>query len=480
MHKRKIFAVVFSIIFIFICNVYSQKVDLYDSYEYLTTNYHIKNFTQFSDNKPELTLNKLTPDELTKNKIKTDNPLDTGKITYGEYTPNQGFGLLSTDQGTVRFSIFSYVRYMNQIPLDASYTNAFGVTSAIKRRQDVQVNKVVIKFLGWFIDPKFRYFFYAWTNNTAQGQVSQVVIAGNLNYNFSKQFNLGFGIEGLPSTRTTSGTFPNWLSVDNRMIADEYFRASYTTGIWANGYFNDKLTYFAMLGNNMSQLGIDAGQLDNIVNTFSGTISWFPTTGEFGMRSSFGDFENHREVATRLAGHFTFSLEDRQSQPTSDNFDNVQLRLSDGSPIFIPGLFGQEINIEKATYQMSAFDAGVKYKGFALEGEFYYRWLNNFTGPGTDSLKFNTLYDKGFQLMASYMVLPQKLQVYSTFSQVFGGYGNPYDARLGINFYPFKNRMVRWNFQYTYLYKSPVGGLSLPYPVGGTGGVFNTDFMISF
>ena len=82
--------------------------------------------------------------------------------------------------------------------------------------------------------------------------------------------------------------------------------------------------------------------------------------------------------------------------------------------------------------------------------------------------------------MASYMVLQKKLQAYSTFSQVFGGYGDPYDVRLGLNFYPFNNQTVRWNFQYTYFYKSPVGGLSLPYPVGATGGVFNTDFMVNF
>jgi hypothetical protein len=40
-----------------------------------------------------------------------------------------------------------------------------------------------------------------------------------------------------------------------------------------------------------------------------------PTTGEFGPRSGFGDYEEHKNLATRLGGHFTFSPEDRQSQP---------------------------------------------------------------------------------------------------------------------------------------------------------------------
>ena len=254
----------------------------------------------------------MTPDRLTLNKLKKDNLLDTS-ITYGEYEPSGGFGVVSTDIATLKFSVFSYVRYLNQLSLSETYTNSFGSTSDIKRRQDVQVNKVVIKFLGWFMDPKFRYFFYVWTNNTAQGQVAQVVVAGNLNYKFNTHINLGIGIEGLPGTRSTSGNFPNWLGVDNRLIADEYFRPSYTTGIWANGQISDKLNYFVMLGNNLSQLGIAGGQLDNMVNTFSGFLAWFPTTGEFGVRSNFGDFENHKKLATRLAGHFTFSQEDRQS-----------------------------------------------------------------------------------------------------------------------------------------------------------------------
>ena len=129
---------------------------------------------------------------------------------------------------------------------------------------------------------------------------------------------------------------------------------------------------------------------------------------------------------------------------------------------------------------MTALDAGVKYKGFALEGEFYWRWLSNFTGDNMDSLGFNLLSDNGFQVMISYMIVQQRLQVYSTFSQVFGEYGNPWDARFGFNFFPFKNQAFRWNFEYIQIYRSPVGSLSVPYPVGGTGGIFNTDFMVNF
>ena len=431
---------------------------------------------QFSDNILKLRLNeKVKPTNFNKNNPEADTvkPPDS-------YIPGMGLKIVDTDKGSVNFGVFSYLRYLNQKGLDTIYTDAFGITKNIKRRQDMQLNKVNIKFFGWIMDPKFRYLFYVWTSNTSLGQVSQVVVAGNLQYNLNKNFNFGAGINSLPGVRSTEGNFPYWLPVDNRMIADEYFRPSYTTGIWVKGKITDKLDYNIMSGNNLSQFGVDAGQLDNGLKTFSLALDFFPTTGEFGKFLAFGDFDDHQKVATLLEGHFTYSEENQESQPNSDNFENVQLRLSDGSIIFKPDLFGPGINIRDAVYKMACTSFGVKYKGFALEGEYYWRWLSNFTGDGTDSLGFNLLTDNGFQLMASCMIVQQKLQAYATLSQVFGDYGNPWDARVGFNFFPWKTQAFRWNLEYIQIYRSPVGALSLPYPVGGTGGIFNMDFMVNF
>jgi hypothetical protein len=128
---------------------------------------------------------------------------------------------------------------------------------------------------------------------------------------------------------------------------------------------------------------------------------------------------------------------------------------------------------------MTSFDAGVKYHGFALEGEYYWRWVNNFsvTGP---PLNFDQLFDNGFQLQASGMLLPQALQLYLAGSKIFGEYGNPWELRGGLNWFPFNNRFARFNAQYIYTNKSPVGGLALPFPVGGTGSIYTLDFEINF
>ena len=90
-----------------------------------------------------------------------------------------------TDKGVLNFRIYTYLRYLNQKDLDSTYTNTSG-TTLIDQRQDIQVNKVNIQFNGWIMDPRLKYLFYLWTNNTAQGQTSQVVVAGNLQYSFNK------------------------------------------------------------------------------------------------------------------------------------------------------------------------------------------------------------------------------------------------------------------------------------------------------
>jgi hypothetical protein len=77
--------------------------------------------------------------------------------------------------------------------------------------------------------------------------------------------------------------------------------------------------------------------MDGDFTTFSGAVWYMPTTGEFGPRSEFGDYEDHKEVATRIGWHFTFSPEDRQSQPGTDDIDNTQIRLSNGTIIFTEG-----------------------------------------------------------------------------------------------------------------------------------------------
>lgn len=398
--------------------------------------------------------------------------------TRPEYTPNVGFRIYEGEKGEINMRLFSYARYLNQMGLDPTYTNYFGQEIAVDRRNDIQLNKFFLPFSGWFLDEKWRYYLYVWSSNPSQGDPAQVVGAGNLSYVASPHLTIGAGITSLPSVRSTEGQFPFWLTVDNRLLADEFFRGSYTSGIWAKGQIVPGVNYMAMLGNNLSTLGVSASQLDDKLATWSVMLNWMPTTHEFGPWGAFGDFEGHEDLATRYGVHFTDSVEDAQEQPGTNGIENTQIRLTDGSVIFTRNLFGPGINVDEVHYQMASIDAGFKYQGYSLEGEVYWRKLSDFVGPGTQII--GDIEDHGFQLQASAMLIPQLLQLYAGTSGIYGHYGDASEVRAGINYFPQRQRGIRLNGEWINLDNSPVGYTAVPYPVGGNGNLFHLNFELNF
>lgn len=400
------------------------------------------------------------------------------KSSFGSYTPGRGFTVARTEWGEVQLSLYSYMRYLNQEGLDDTYVDHFGKTEELDKRNDFHVNKVMLYTNGWFLDPKLFYSFYLWAAPSALGTNTSVLGAGKIGYTFNDAFKLSAGVVSLPTTRSTTGNWPLWHRVDNRMMADEFMRGSYTQGLAASGSITDTLSYNAAFGNNLSSFGVSAVKLDDVMNTISGALYWMPTTGEFGPRASIGDFENHTDLATLFGIHYTFSTEDKQSQPHQNDPENSQIRLSDGVTVFTPDALASGVTVDKLDYQMMSLDAGMKYRGFALEGGFFYRYLNNFRT--NLPLHISDLTAQGLQIKASAMVMPEYLQLYANGSQVYGDYGDPWDAGIGLNWWPLKKHGFRINGEAIYMEDSPVGSSTLPYSIGGNGWTFVTNFEIAF
>jgi hypothetical protein len=176
--------------------------------------------------------------------------------------------------------------------------------------------------------------------------------------------------------------------------------------------------------------------------------------------------------------HYTHSTETRQSQPGTEDIDNTQIRLTDGSLVFTPDLFAPGITVEQVKYQMASVDAGIKYRGYSLEGEYYWRKLSHFRGPGTAVLV--PIRDDGLQLQASAMFVPRLLQGYVGTSRINGYYGDAAEYRAGFNYFPRRSRGLRVNGEWINLDDSPVGYTAVPYPVGGNGNVFHVNFELNF
>jgi hypothetical protein len=127
---------------------------------------------------------------------------------------------------------------------------------------------------------------------------------------------------------------------------------------------------------------------------------------------------------------------------------------------------------------MAAFDAGLKYRGLSLDGEYFLRWLDHFSGPGTEGLA--PIFSHGFQMQGSAMLVPKTVQLYLGGSTLYGKYGSPWDFRTGVNVFPWHNKVVRWNSEFLYTNHSPVGYTSVPFALGATGPIFHTNVELAF
>jgi hypothetical protein len=236
-------------------------------------------------------------------------------------------------------------------------------------------------------------------------------------------------------------------------MADEFFRPFFSQGVFGQGTILPRLEYRWMIGNNNSNLDIPASRLDRELAA-GGALTWFPTTGEFGPRGAFGDYENHDKLATRFNIAYTYSPENRQNDP-GDAPNNTTVRLADSLNIFEPGAFGDGIIVDQANYKLLSASAGMKYRGFWLQGEGYYRRLDNFTTlAGT--MPVTVVRDTGFYAQLSKMLVRNRIEGYAATSYVFSNYGRPKEFIFGGNYYPWDTRNLRLNIQLINVDHSPV------------------------
>jgi hypothetical protein len=198
-----------------------------------------------------------------------------------------------------------------------------------------------------------------------------------------------------------------------------------------------------------------------------------PTTGEYGPKQGFGDYEEHQRVATRIGGHFTFSPEDRQSQPARRH-RQLQIRLSNGTVIFTPGALAPDVAVERSstTWRTStpARSGGLRARGRVLP-------------PLAERLPSEDLAGARPSTTASRcclgMVLPQTVQLYTWASYIFGDFGDSWEMTRGINWWVFPPPRAALNLEYIYI-TIPDRLHRRPQQVGATARSFTTNLEMSF
>jgi hypothetical protein len=388
---------------------------------------------------------------------------DGNPAIFGEFNPGRGFTVGRGEFGELNLSGYMAARYLNQLPGTQTATDHLGRPINVAPRQDFQFHRVMLFSQGWLFTQKFQYSTFLWTVQ----DTNQVAVGGALYYSFNKHATVGMGWNAYPGTMSLQGSHPYWESYD-RVMADEFFRPYFSQGVFGQGVLFPRFQYRWMVGNNNSNLDVPAVKLDrDLSGGFA--LTWLPTTGEFGPRGAFGDYERHESLATRFNLAYTNSPEDRQSA-VGTPANNTTLRLADSLNVFDIGALANGVTIEQAHYQMVSASAGMKYHGLWLQGEGYGRKLNNFHADG--KLPVADVRDTGFYVQLADMIVPNRFELYGATSYIFSNYGKPKEFIVGGNYYPWNTRNIRLNTQLINVGHSPVSSTFGFYVGQLTGQVF--------
>src|SRR6185312_13043147 len=333
---------------------------------------------------------------------------------FGEFNPGRGFVVGKGEYGELDLSGYMVARFLDQMPAKQTAFDHLGRQIQVTPRKDFQFHRVMLFSQGWLFSPKLLYSTFLWTVQ----DTNQVAVGGAIYYNFGQLMTLGLGWNAYPGTQSLQGSHPYWESYD-RVMADEFFRPYFSQGVFAKGNLLPKLEYRWMIGNNNSNLDVPAVKLDRNLSA-GAALTWYPTTGEFGPRGAFGDYENHQHLATRFNLAYTYSPEDRQAVVGSSSGINTTLRLSDSLNIFERGAIAPGVTVERTHYQMVSAAAGIKHHGLWIQGEGYGRLLDHFVADG--KLPVNEVRDSGFYVQIAYMIVPKRFELYGGTSYIFGQY----------------------------------------------------------
>jgi hypothetical protein len=380
----------------------------------------------------------------------------------------------SSDPNRIPFKLvvgnFAQVRYTNTQLDSLTYVDHLGNVRRVDPRNDFSFNRDLLTFSGYAFDPAMKYNVIVWSS----GSLASVVVAGGITYDFCKEFSLNAGYNALPGSRSLLGSFKDQPGPD-RSMADTFFRPGFTQGVWATGEAVENLYYSVMVGNSLNTLQIGAGKID-VNMAYSGSVWWEPL-GIYGPAGAYNDLEHHERPVVRLGSSFTRSREDRFSDASSSVPDNIQIYNSDGVLFFSTGAFAPGVTIQLADYSMWAIDAGFKYEGLSLNGQYYFRMLNNFRADGP--LPISETFDHGFEAAAGYFFLP-KLEFYTRTSFVYGEFRDVNEFCGGFNWYPIANRNLRITGEVGHVEHSPVGNIITPYQAGMSGWMYILQAQLNF
>jgi len=342
----------------------------------------------------------------------------------------------------------------------------------VNNRSTFDITRAYLGFSGFALDPKLQYSFMLATTST----VNVSYILAVLGYQFNKELGLYFGYNKVPGTREWFESFKNTMGAD-RSMATTFFRPSMSPGVWITGEPLPDFHYYGMISNSVNSL-YQLGDRQTTQMSYAGNVWWEPL-GSFGP--GFTDAEFHDKPAVRFGSTAVYDRLMRENILSSvmENPENTVARLSNGNPIFTPGAIAPGVNLLTASDFLWTLDAGLKYRGLGLSGEYYFRWLNNFqTDRPMPGIK--QIYDQGGYVQLSYAIIPKKLELYTKSSLIAGPYGSGNDYGGGVNWYVNGTRKWRATAEVLQINRSPANNILTGYRTGESGTLLQLQMLTDF
>lgn len=373
----------------------------------------------------------------------------------------------------LRFDVFTQARFQNFAASRGSWVDAEGVTQPVRSFNSFEVSRNFLVFSGFGIDPRLQYTAIVFSSTS----INDTVFLGWINYRFNRAFDLRVGNWLIPGTREWYESF-RWTLGAERLMATTFFRPNISPGVWLQGEPVDGLNYVAMVANSNSRFTQGVATRVGSSLAFGGTV-WYEPTDDYGVGVS--DVEHHDDRSFRFGTSLNVAHESNQgfTQASVRNPEDTLIRLSDGTPLFRPGVLGPGIEVQSTNLQLWALDAAMKYRGLGISGEYFFRWLDDIRTIGGRS-PHDSLFDTGALLQAGYFLKPHKLEAFARTSFVTGRFGGGVEYGGGFNWYPRGARTWRTTAEVLRIEGSPAQNFITGYRAGETGTLFQLQWLTDF
>jgi hypothetical protein len=279
-------------------------------------------------------------------------------------------------------------------------------------------------------------------------------------WQFSDAFELQFGKRKVAAGRNwLLGAFDTRLA--DRPFSTDFFRPGRSVGVWIVGDPTDNSHYEIAATDGFRTDNLTPFETNNTF-AFSGT-GWWDPLGSYGSATPV-DFESHNDPAMRVGYSWVTSAKGQRGQFLRDT-DFV--RLSDGTRLTNFGALGPGATVDTFDLALLAMDAGIKYRGWSLNAEYFLRWITDIKADMP--LTTSGVFQHGFYVEGGYFVLPRKFEVNAHVANVRGDFGTTTGIAAGFSWYPGKTNNFKLTVDTTFIDGSPVNSTGSDILVGDHG-----------